>query len=189
MRNCYFLAGLMAITVLSGCTSVYFHHPIGETITEEPEEVSSRFDGTWANEDGETAQFKYLGDGKLRLAMLRWDSEIKSFNKEGGTVLLTTHRSTTYMNMADEDADDDRCMFARYTFASERTLILWTPRTEAFEKAVRSGTLKGTVERVERSTTIDVTAEKEQIDDFIDPMEFAEQFDVEIPIVLTRLTD
>ncbi len=189
MRIYSVVTALLAITMLSGCTSVYFHHPIGEPIAEARDEVSQQFDGTWVNEDGDPAQLKYLGDGKLRLANLRWDEETTSFSKEEGTVLLTTHRSANYLNIADEDADDGRIIFARYSFAGDRTLIIWTPRTEAFEKAVKSGKLKGTVEQAQNSTTIDVTAEKEQLDAFIDPSRFAEQFEVDAPIVLSRLTN
>jgi len=189
MRN--FISLLIPLTsvILAGCGSVQLAHPIGVPIAEEAEEIRERFDGTWANEDGKTLHLKYLDGGKLRIANLDWDDEKKSFQKQESTALLTTNQSADYINYRDEDADDPKYAFVRYTFSSDRTMIIWTPNVKAFEKAVTAGKLMGTVKKGENSTSVAITSSPEEVDAFIDPSRFPEQFDVETPVILKRLRE
>ena len=187
MRICLSLIVTLSIMIVVGCGSVNVNHPIGEPLAEDNSETSELFDGTWTNDDGEAIQLKYLDGGKLRIASLDWDDESQTFTKNEWTVLLTTHRSASFFNFTDEEENDGKYQFVRYVFASKQTMIILTPRVEAFEKAVKDGKLKGRVKRGKHSTTVNVTSSKKQVDDFIDPSRLAEQFEVETPVVLKRL--
>jgi hypothetical protein len=70
MRICLSSIVSLSIMILVGCGSVNVSHPIGEPFAEDASETSELFDGTWANDDGEAMQLKYLVGGKLRIASL-----------------------------------------------------------------------------------------------------------------------
>ena len=201
MRTHLHLFGLLFTSLLaSGCNPVFVKHPIGEPISEDTESLADKFDGAWLT-DGNPIYLKYVPAGKLRVATLSWDENKQKFVKEEETILLTTHHGAHYMNSPESQCDQGtQYRFVRYTFAADNSLVIWQPRAEAFEKAVRNRELKGAVEETKSTVTfnggselelssnvIRVTATKDEVLKFIRDGKFTEQFEVEDPIVLRKL--
>jgi len=181
----------LAVLLLGGCDSVESIHQIGQPATEKQ---AKALEGGWRGIDEGRQGFtiKHIKANELCVAGLEWNDKDSRFHVQQLTVFLTTDRDVLYANLL-EIGDDGkpkpgpaRYEFARLALSSGgEALVIYPSNPGAFEKAVKDGTLKGTV-KGDNGKTITIEGTKEQWDQFIDPLKVAEQFDVNHPMVLIR---
>jgi hypothetical protein len=144
---------LLSLTVASGCVTTT--EPIGQPLEKPPDPP---LNGTWRLGDGEVVHLHYAGDGKLRLAKPYWDDG--RFKIEERTWLLTRNDDALYVHWrgaSPEASENESYLFFRAIRPDPETLVLFMPKPQAFDEAVRSGALAG-----KRKRFIEVTAKPDQ---------------------------
>ena len=128
--NALILCFLILPFHLTACSSVTSKNIIGERIQGN---LSDQFDGIW-EEDNEIAYMKYLKEGELRIAGVEWQEN--KFKLQELTIILTKCGDREFVNVLDpiiEEKND--LLFACYSFITKKTLAVWEPKVDAFEKA------------------------------------------------------
>ena len=167
---------------LTACSSVTSKNIIGERIQGN---LSDQFDGIW-EEDNEIAYMKYLNEGELRIAGVEWKEN--KFDLQELTIILTKCGDREFVNVLDpiiEEKSD--LLFACYSFITEKTLAVWEPKVDAFEKAVREGKIKGKISKDKSSTTVSINESNESLCDFIKKRAIGELFDLEDPRIYRKI--
>jgi hypothetical protein len=179
---------LMCMSLLAfACPDVIVKYPIGDLAPEAVEDLAEQFDGVWLWQ-GARIYVKCVADGTLQLGFVGSDKNARQFTVDNDTLFLTIHEDRLYMNIPETEYEQDtEYTFFRYTFATENSLVLWQPRAGVFASAVRNGELEGTVE--DDGSIVRVTSTKDELLMFIRDERFAEQFEVEDPIVLRKLDE
>ena len=176
------LVGLLGIT---GCSSVTSLHPVGTPVAAEQ---GKKLDGAWLTDDN-VFYLKYLANGKLRIAGVEWkDDQFKLHTMEG---FFGQDDGIYYLSVKNDGKDQSppTYTFVRLAMPNKRTLVVFPPHVEAFQKAVQSGHLTGEVdgEEGDSDASVRLQGSKKQVDDFIDGNKAGEQFDLDSPLVLKRL--
>jgi hypothetical protein len=181
-RNVIIICLLIIPFHLTACSSVTSKNIIGERIQDD---LSEQFDGTW-EEDDEIAYMKYLGKGELRIAGVEWKEN--KFELQELTIILTTCGDRKFVNVLDpviEEKND--LLFAYYSFITEKTLAVWEPKVDAFEKAINEGKINGKIHKDKSSTTVSINESQESLCEFINKRDIGELFDLEDPRLYRKI--
>ena len=180
---------LVLALMLGACDAVHTLEPVGGPL---PADSELDLTGLWRAQDGEVGRIVQLAGGELRLASVQWDEQQETFTLEQFEGLLTHDEGAYYLNVRlpeDEGRDDEP---AHYSFqrvlVGDGHLVLLEPKVPHFEAAVEAGELAGRVERRERYRIVHVEADREALTRFVRPEAVGEQFRVDRPVVLERLT-
>ncbi|MBI5591580.1 MAG: hypothetical protein HY881_13980 [Deltaproteobacteria bacterium] len=155
-------------TVLNGCIP-YSDNPLTAPDKEGPDPAIL---GTWfVQEEGETV-FLHMGvDEKtkgLRVVMVEFhkEGEVKTSELIGHTSRL---ENNTYMNLRwDRPADPEEAgyLFVKYQVAGER-IGLGLVRSDAVEKAIREGRIRGRIKDKQTSASLRLTDSSEKLREFV----------------------
>lgn len=153
--------------ILNGCIP-YSDNPLTTADNQGPDPAIL---GTWFfSEEGETV-FLHIGiDEKtkgLRLVMVEFqkDGEVKTSELIGHTSRLEKH---TYMNLRWDQPPDPEAgyLFVKYQVVGER-IGLGLIRSEAVEKSIREGLIKGKIEETQKNKSAQLTDSSEQLREFV----------------------
>jgi hypothetical protein len=175
-RTTSWLAILACAIGFSGCVSAT--RPLGLP-------VWSEMQGTWQVEDV-FYEVQLLPDGALSMAWIDWDQREKRFALGRREVVVTVDEGATYWNFV-EHGDPPEYFFVRVLFfehsdaGGDPYVALFAPNGSHFDKAVNEGVLSG--EGVGDHLLLDDS----RLADFVDPKRFAEQFDVDKPLLARRI--
>jgi hypothetical protein len=184
---------LIAAIAPVGCDTVSSVHPIG-VVSER--DLAASLDGVWINPDDEKQtpiQLRYLGEGDLAIAAVKWDNKARGFEMQSCQARLLEDDGVLYFNVRPNDLNDEeptedgrRYGFARVTIRDDGGLQVAGPNVEAFSAAVEAGKLKGEVKRDERTDVI-IRSDAAQLNAFIDPDQAPQQFNLEDASLLRRI--
>ena len=180
--NLIILCFLILPLHLTACSSVTSKNIIGERLQGD---LSEQFDGIW-EEDNEIAYMKYVGKGDLRIAGVEWKEN--KFELQELTIILTECSDRKFVNVLDpiiEGKND--LLFAYYSFITEKTLAVWEPKIDAFEKAINEGKINGKIHKDKSSTTVSINESPESLCDFIKERDIGELFDLEDPRLYRKI--
>lgn len=182
MRETSWLGVLVCVIGLSGCT-VYSTRPLGMP-------VWSEMQGTWQIEDA-FYEVRLLPDGSLSMAWIEWDHREEQFSLGKGELVVTVDEGATYWNIRDARIPEEyrflRALFLEPEDAGgDPDVALFAPNGSGFEKAIKEGLLK---EGLHSGKNIDAIflVDDSRLADFVDPQIFAQQFDVENPVLARRI--
>ena len=141
-------------------------------------------DGVWWIDDGgdhDVFSVKTLGEGRFVLGFLEWGDD--GFNVHNVDGLLCELDGETYIHLDARDVNDKgegddkplSYLFVRVLSHDKHAVVLVTPDPDVFAEAVESGDLSGSVSD-NHGRHVGVTADKAQIDAFIDADQVAKQF-------------
>ncbi len=206
MKSARILLVLLMAASMSGClATVRSTHPIGVPLEDTTVKDLAFLDGVWQAGQG-VVYLKAIGPSTLRLAWTEWQGG--EFVLHQTDVLLTMDDEVPYVNMLDvrPRANEEAYFFARAAIGDggavwsilapaltgdsaqgPAILVFYPPNVPTFEAAVNDGVLPGSVEKEGSSTHVLIAAEKEALDDFINPEKADEQFDFNSPIILQRV--
>ncbi len=173
-----YLLWVCLAAVLNGCIP-YSDNPLTAQDNQVPDPAIL---GTWfIHEEGETV-FLHIGiDAKtkgLRVAMVEFqkDGEVKTSELIGYTSRLENH---TYINLRWDQPSDSEAgyLFIKYQVVGER-IGLGLIRSEAVEKAIKEGLIKGKVDETQKFKSAQLTDSSEQLREFVEKhdAELFEQF-------------
>lgn len=183
--------GVVGILLLvSGCSSVTSVNPVGEPLAAEQVQLVASIEGVWANEDM-TVHVKHVGDGKLRLALVKWDQESSQFQvaEMDGLFGMLGDRAILNVQDADEDkpADEREHMFFAVSGVSDQFVVLYVPDSDAFAAAVEAGDLAGEVKQDDNSKTVRLTGDAAAINAWLTPERLRAVFATEHPLLFQRV--
>lgn len=179
------LIGLLLLA-LPGCSFVTSSEILGEPTTDKMI-TDLALDGAWSIDDGVLFVQRISGH-ELKVASVDWEEG--RFEMQEATVLFTTDDEVTYVVLLNPDTPEGKpeFLFCRVLMATESTIVIIPANPDTFQKAVEDGALAGNVKREQYSTITQLTATTEDLNRFVDPKKVGEQFDLDLPIVLKRLT-
>ena len=167
-----------------GCSSVVSTHPLGEPVTADE---AKKLEGVWLTSEGDPCQLRHLDKNELRVCWVDWEE--KQFKLVELPVFMTDDDGQQYLNVfaKEDDEAEGRYIFFRLMNEEKNLMLLNLANADAFEKAVKEGTLAGTIKKKRHSTDVTLTATKEEFDDFVHPDRVAEQFEIDPSLVLRRV--
>jgi len=174
---------LVALLVLAGCEFVATKEPIGMPIWQDMQ-------GTWIlanpNEFDSAIEIFLLRDGSLVVVSNQWDVETGKITQEQRRLVISLEDGVLYANLAEDSSDNGRSNFFifRLLRLSEDSVVLFLPNVEVFSRAIKAGRLKG--ERQGEDVTF---SDSPQLAEFIRPEILPEQFAVEYPIEVRRVSN
>jgi hypothetical protein len=173
------------LLALAGCTSVSSTKPVGLPIWAE-------LQGTWLLEM-EGAHYFHVwlrADGSLQMAKIEWNEESQSYQLVLHDLVLSTDDGAFYLNIDDPatSGGPPKYGFFRAVPSTGDTVILIPPQTEHFASAVKTGELKGEFIEGDGFGEPDIhLTDAKQLEEFIHPDKFLEQFDLESAMTIRRL--
>jgi hypothetical protein len=168
-----------------GCSSVSSKFLIGEPVTDD---LRQKFDGVWDFGDENIGHIKYLGNGRLRIAGGEWKEN--RFDLEEMDVILTKCGNKQFVNFHDQEEvneNESDYLFGYCAFIGDDYFLVWLPKTDAFEKAVNDGKIKGKVVKEKSSKSIYLEETPEKICRFLQSQPVELLFDLEDPMIYRRI--
>ncbi|WP_442485047.1 hypothetical protein [Aeoliella sp. SH292] len=177
------LGGLMAVC---GCSGISSTVPLGKPVSVDQ---AKGLAGVWLGPEGDPIYVHHLGENRLKLAVIDWDSAKSKHRVEQLDCLVTQDDDQMYVNLLSgpEAGQFMPCSFARIATSEGDQLLVAAPRIETFAEAVADGLIAGKVTHDDRGTQVALTPEGSQFDDFVTPSKAASQFTIEKPLVLRRI--
>jgi hypothetical protein len=177
------LGGLMAVC---GCSGISSTVPLGKPVSADQ---AKSLAGVWLGPEGDPIYVHHLGENRLKVAAINWDSTKSKHRVEELDCLVTQDGDQMYVNLLSGPADGNflPCSFARIATSEGDQLLITAPQIETFAEAVADGLIAGKVTHDDRGTQVALTPEGSQLDDFVAPSKAAEQFTIEKPLVLRRI--
>ncbi len=162
IRLCF---GICLSLIAGGCHVVSTTTPFGDPA---PEAELEKLQGTWINDDQESAQVHVAENGELVLGSLQWDDDLKRFRAENLTLKATQVGDIKLLFATNiEEATKREFIFGRYEFDEEGKLQVHTAIIERFAEAVSAGDLKGTVTRKDRTVSVQLTDTSDAVRDYL----------------------
>ncbi|MFN0197867.1 MAG: hypothetical protein ACKVT0_14070 [Planctomycetaceae bacterium] len=165
MRTIQLCFGICLTIIAGGCNIVSTTTPFGDPASEAELE---NLQGTWINDDQESAQVHVAENGELVLGSLQWDDDLKRFRAENLTLKATQVGDIKLLFATNIDEAAQRAyVFGRYELDDDGTLRVHTSIPDRFADAVNAGDLKGTVVKKEKSVSVDLTDSSAAIRDYL----------------------
>ena len=163
----------------AGCSSVKTEHPVSEHAEALDED---RLEGVWLVED-EIVHLRFGDDGVGRLAALDWrDGRFRVRRCE----FVVAHAGDgRYASLRCEEGEDRYDLLA-YGFGENGEIIVRNEPTDAFERAVVAGKLRGAVRMKGDDTELVVASPSDSLAAFLASMPEGDLFE-ETAFVLRRL--
>jgi len=177
-------ASTLLLTLLLGsCSYVAILQPLpqsGDPVAQ------AQLEGEWLSEDI-VVSLRFASNGVGCIAGLDWQDD--HFRIEEGELIVSNAEDKNYFSarFRDKGEWEDRYYFVRYRLTAQGDLLLWPPNVSAFEKAVESGALAGTVKKGAWGTRVTVSSAPETILKYLTEQGTGELFEYEDPTVLKRL--
>ena len=149
------------------------------------ETAAAKVEGKWLASDG-VVYVKFLGDGRVRVAGI--NEEKGEFKLNQQTVVVTTLGDAMYVNFPlPPTGKPEHYTLGRLTTVGEGdAMVLYGPRLKVFQEAVEGGKLKGEVKKGENVSGV-VISDRAALEKFLSERPMSELFDVDKPLVLTRI--
>ncbi|RKX38360.1 MAG: hypothetical protein DRP64_15815 [Verrucomicrobia bacterium] len=142
------LSAVFCMAILVGCSSVTMKEPFpGSQLTEKEQ---NQLTGTWQLDES-VVHVAFTSNGVPWLAAVEWQDNDFVLNKS--RLYFTKHNDALYVCMPTESDETSEYLFAEIKPAG-KGINAWGPDAAYFGKLVESGTLKGSVERDEHSTSV-----------------------------------
>lgn len=170
---------------MGGCSSVSSKFLIGTPVEGN---LSAKFDGAWDLGDENVGHVKYLGKGQLRVAGGEWKEG--RFELTETTIVVTQCGNKQFVNFHDEEEvneNESDYLFGYCAFIGDDYFLVWLPKTDAFEKAVNDGKIKGKVVKEKSSKSIYLEETPEKICRFLQSQPVELLFDLEDPMIYRRI--
>ncbi|NLX21087.1 MAG: hypothetical protein GXY55_05355 [Phycisphaerae bacterium] len=176
---------LLVPLLLASCDSVISTVPLGTPSQDAA--VNKSLDGVWLGGDGQVLYIKHVNDGELRIAGVEWKDG--RFQLSELAAYLTIEQDVRYVNLVDPESDKEKpkYLLARLAPTTGDDLVVYPPQAAAFAEAVNERRLSGTVTKHKHSTAVELTADKDRLDAFVDPEQVGRQFQIDTPVVLRRI--
>ena len=144
-----FAVGL-CVLFMAGCSGVTLKEPFPKSQLTEQEQ--KQLTGTWLMDDT-VIHIEFTSNGVPWLATVDWEDN--DFRLEKSRLYFTKRNDTLYVCMPTEPNNLNEYLFAEIK-PDGNDLIAWGPDADYFGKMVENGTLKGSVERGEHSTRVEL---------------------------------
>ena len=170
--------------LLTSCTFVACKEPVGTPVKEG---IAEKFDGTW-QAAGSVMHVKFLGDGRVLVASI--SDEKEGFKLSQQTVIVTMIDKGMYANFPLPAEGKPQCYaLARVAEGGggNNPLVLYGPKFNVFSAAVEGGKLPGEVKKESEAVTSVTISDRAALEKFIRERPVSELFNVEEPLVLTRI--
>lgn len=162
MKTCAYF--LLAILFTVGCKGVTIQQPLGEN---EPAALK-KLVGTWVNDDDKILETRLSKSGELFLGALSWDEAKHEFKTETLNIRATKSGDLHFLQAkSDPKSRDAGFAFARYEIDEGKSLRIYSPAMEVFEKAVNTGQLKGAVRKKQYETLVRLDSPAAAVLEFI----------------------
>jgi hypothetical protein len=174
---------IAAVLAAAGCSSVTTKYPLVEKRQPIDKE---KFEGSWLL-DKDVITIKFDTTGTARIGGVDWKDN--RFQLSEGEMIVAVGQNANYLSVRtkEEDGWADRYYLFEYKFDSDKILILWEPDLAAFEAAVKSGQLRGTVKKENSSTEISLTDSPGVVLDFLNKSKDKGLFDYHKPSILMKI--
>lgn len=173
---------IAAVLAAAGCSSVTTKYPLVEKRQPIDKE---KFEGSWLL-DKDVITIKFDTTGTARIGGVDWKEN--RFQLSEGEMIVAVGQHANYLSVRtrEEEGWEESYYLFQYKFESDRILILWEPDLAAFEAAVKSGQLRGKVEKENNSTKIHLTDGPGVVLDFLNKSK-EELFDYQQPSILMKI--
>ncbi len=173
------MAGL-CVLCMAGCSSVTMKEPFPESqLTEEEQE---QLEGIWRIDDG-IVHIAFASNGVPWLAMVEWEDG--DFQMDKYRLHFTRHKEAFYVCIPTEPGGTNKYVFAEFNPNADPNLFFWDPDIAFFTEQIRIGALKGSVEKGQYSTEINLESSSVEILDLISTNHAA--FDYKNPLLFQKL--
>jgi len=142
------LPAIFCMAILVGCSSVTMKEPFPESKLTKKEQ--GQLTGTWRM-DETVGHVAFTSNGISWLAGVDWKDD--DFRLEKSRLYFTKRNGSLYVCMPTEPDETSEYLFAEIK-PTGKGVNAWGPDAAYFGKLVESGTLKGSVERGEHSTSV-----------------------------------
>ena len=188
-----FLLAAALLLPAAACSNVESEQMLGTPLADEE---AAGFAGVWLHNDVMPIYVAHRGGGAVHFAVVT--EKENSFELHEFDGVLTQDEGTVYLNVEKQaDADDVAVtyQFLRLSRLDRDTYYAHPANDDGFAAAVEAGRLSGRVETSEgagfmpKTRTIHLDATAEELANFVRPDKASEQFNLEWPMYLHRLTE
>jgi hypothetical protein len=163
MKTYLLVLPFMALLTI-GCNTVTIRQPLGDR---DPN-AYKLLQGIWMTDEGEIIEARVSDLGQLFVGNLEWDEAKDKFKTETLNVRATRAGKLQLLQIKDDPkTTDERFAFARYEIVNEKTVRVYPPNAAVFEVAVKTGRLKGTVQKKQFASEVRLDDTSEAVLEFI----------------------
>ncbi len=191
---------------LPGCKTIVSDHLIGVPIAAEDAQM---YEGVWQMDDG-IFHVKHTEGANLVMASLEWSDGEFEVNKMD--MVITSLGDARFLQIVmdededdggeadDDDADDDEdggdelddaakpwVIFGLITGSEEQAIVISAPNFDRFVQALEADSIEGEVD--DDGNTLHIHGDKGTLDALIDLERLHELFNLQEPVVITRIAD
>lgn len=178
------LSPICLALLVCGCTSVSITQPLSK----EPKAIDrEKFEGVWLM-DNEPFHVRFGTDGIARIAGMEWKDN--QFHVARAEMVVTKGVKHNFLSIRTQEDGKwtDGYGFVQYKFTDQGDLVIWIPNGGVFKEAVENKQLDGEIKKVQHSTEITITSDREKLLEFINDPDNLKLFEYRDPLILRKLT-